>query len=229
MAESLVPVRPDSTGKKLRHRERTVGANTVYEQYVIVENERLISYTGRSVSFRIPGRALTTGQTLMQLFNGAGSGVLVACERISFDQYQTVVKGVLIHPPLIRIRRVSAALTGGVAMSKVAQDTNQSSAALVTLLQDASADGTSAATALGGVAVPDNTGTMTQEVCPRLITAAGYEVADRLDFLDGDEDRCLLREGQGVTVRLDTPVTTTQSPTTDMHVVTVRWSEFTLP
>ncbi len=229
MPESIIGLPTDGSGKKLRSRQRTVGVNVIEEQYILQASERLVSFTGRSATFRIPGRALITGQTLMQIFNGAGSGVILACELMSFDLYQTVAKAATVHPALVRVRRINAALTGGVVMTKVAQDTLQTSAAAVTLLQDASADGTISATALGGVVVPDNAGVVTQEIAPRLITGAGYEPADRLTFLDGDENGFLLREGQGATLRLDTPIATTQSPITDMHVATVRWSEFTLP
>lgn len=224
MADSFIQLPADSTGKKLNTRERTVGANTIHEQVVIPTTYEVITYRGRVGSFRTPGRAGTAGQRLSTLYNSAGSAVIVNVETIAVDLYQTVVKAVGTAPPIIRISRFTTAPTNGTVLSKVATDTAQSSSANVELRGDASADGTSSASALTVTVAAGNL--MTQEYAPRLITAAGYEMADRVHFFH--QDSVYLRAGQGLVVHLDYTATG-QNPITDMWTVTWQWDEFTLP
>lgn len=231
MPESYVQLPANSTGAKVRTRQRLVGANTVEEQFFIPGSERVVSFRGRAGTFRIPGRAATAnGRTLWQIWNGAGSGVLVAVEAVATDIYQTVVKAVTVPPPTIRLYRTTTALTGGAALAKVALDTAQGSSGVVALLQDGTADGTIAATPLGAAAsaAPAGSLILTQEFAPRMITAVGYEMMDRSEFLGDTDSAVILREGQGAILRVDYPAATSD-PITDMWVSVVRWSEFTLP
>lgn len=228
MPESFVGLPADAAGKKLRTRQRTVGANVVDEQYVItMADERLVSFGGRAATFRAPGRAGTTGASLLQIVNAAGSGIIVSVDRLTVDVMGTAVMGVTVIPPVIRLYKLTAAATGGGAVVKTPDNTLQTSNAGVTLLQDATADGTLAATALGAT-IPANLGFISQEYMPRLITAAGYEVADRLDFLAGEKHEQWLHPGQAMLLRLDYTVATA-NPASNHWLTTLRWSEFTLP
>jgi hypothetical protein len=47
MPEDFVQVAPDSTGAKIHTRQRVIGANTIEEQYVIVQEEKVVTYQGR--------------------------------------------------------------------------------------------------------------------------------------------------------------------------------------
>jgi len=225
MPESIIQLPADSTGKKLRTRQRVVGANTVEEQYVLVGDERVVIFQGRTNSFRIPGRAGTTGQRLAALHNATGSTVLVDIHRVWVDLAVTVVKAVTVLPPIIRMYRFTALPTGGTAITKAALDTAQTSNASLTSWQDASADGTSSAAALA-VTLPAGL-VLAQEFAPRLITAAGYEMADRLFFFEGQTD-VTLRPLEGLAINLDYTLAT-QNPITDMWTIGFDWREYTLP
>lgn len=225
MPESYVQVPPQSTGLKLHTRQRTIGANVVEEQFVIPQSQEVVSYSGRASTYRIPGRASTTGQKIASIFNAAASPVIVKLGQIRVDLVVTVVKAVTVLPPVIRVYRVTVLPTLGTALGKVPIDSALTSNASVTLLQDASADGTSSATALTST-LTVGTNVLSQEFAPRLITAAGYEPADRMNFLD--DQNVYLRASEGLVVMLDYTLAT-QNPVTDMYIVSIDWDEFTLP
>lgn len=192
---------------------------------VDTDPKRVISYKGRCNTFRIPGRAGTTGQNLFSLHNASGSTVIVDIEKITLDTVVTVVKAVTVLPPIIRLYRVTVLPTNGTAGTKVAMDTSLSSSASVTVLQDASADGTSSATALTATLPANNV--YTQVFAPRLITAAGYEMLDTFAFLEGENQKITLRPLEGIVVNLAYTVAT-QNPITDMWIVDCKWTEYTV-
>jgi hypothetical protein len=181
-------------------------------------------YSGRFASFRIPGRAGTTGQKLAAIHNATGSAVVATLTGVSVDLAQTVVKAVTVLPPLVRLSRFTALPTNGSAGTKSPEDTAVSSSASVTLWQDASAEGTSSGTALAITPVSG----ITQEFAPRYMGGAGtnplYEPADRLEFLESGEIN--LRPLEGVVVELVYTLAT-QNPVTDMWAVSMRWTEWT--
>lgn len=188
-----------------------------HRQIVIVGDRG--GYSGRACSFRTPGRAGTTGQKLFTIHNATGSTVAVDVDRISVDVAFTAAKAVTVLPPIIRVSRITALPTGGTAPTKAPDDTGNSSSSSVTVLQDASAEGTSG-TALAATTV----GTVTQEFAARLITAAGYEPADRVELLSSGP--VVLRALEGLVVELVYTLAT-QNPITDMWIVTVHWAEWT--
>lgn len=185
---------------------------------------RVISYFGRVGTFRTPGRAGTTGQKIFALHNATGSTVLVDIEKITVDMVQTVVKAVTVLPPAIRLYRVTVLPTNGTAGTKVPRDTSLTSSASATVFQDASADGTSSTTALTAT-IPAGA-VIAQEFAPRLITAAGYEMCDRVEFLSEMNEVITLRALEGVVLVLDY-VLATQNPVTDMWLVSCKWTEYT--
>ncbi len=191
---------------------------------VDTDSKRVVTFRGRSGSFRIPGRAGTTGQKIFSIHNASGSAVLVDVEKIDIDFTSTVVKAVTVLPPAIRMYRVTVLPTNGTAGTKVALDTALSSSASVTILQDASADGTSSASALTATIPAGNV--VAHTFAPRLITAAGYEMFDRMEFLNDGNDRVTLRPLEGLVVALDY-VLATQNPITDMWLVACDWVEYT--
>lgn len=175
---------------------------------------------GRVCTFRTPGRAGTSGQKLFALHNASGSTKVVHINQLVVDLYQTVIKAVTVPPPVIRIHRFTAIPTNGTALTKVAKDSTLSSNNSITAWGDASADGTSSGTALT-VTIPANS-MLTQEFAPRLITAAGYEMFDRTELLDGKD--VVLRALEGIVVFLDYTAAT-QNPITDMWIVGCDWFE----
>ena len=191
------------------------------QQHVIVDANPSLLYKGTACTFRTPGRAGTTGQKILSLHNAAGSTVFVRVTKIAVDLVQTVVKAVTVQPPVIRAWKVTVLPTNGTALTKVPVDSRLTASASVTVLGDASADGTSSASALTAT-LPAGT-IVTQEFAPRFITAAGYEAFDRVEFFsDGEE--VVLGALEGIVVFLDY-VLATQNPITDMWVSSVHWTE----
>lgn len=178
------------------------------------------TFRGRANTFRTPGRAGTAGQKIFALHNATGSTKVVTINQIAVDLVCTVVKAVTVLPPVIRIHRFTAIPTNGTSLSKTARDSSLSSNANITAWGDASADGTSSATALT-VTIPANS-MLTQEFAPRLITAAGYEMFDRTVLIE--DALVTLRALEGVVVFLDYTLAT-QNPTTDMWIVSCDWDE----
>lgn len=226
MAEGIIQLPVDGAGSKTRTRTRTVGANSVHEPYVLVQDPRLITYWGRTATLRTPGRAGTAGQKLFAIHNATGSLIFVDVEKITVDLVQTVVKAVTVLPPVIRAWKVTVLPSNGTALTKVPSDSTKSSSASVTIFGDASADGTSSSSALTAT-LPSGT-ILTQEFAPRLITAAGYEMADRIEF-SGEQDKLVtLNALEGVVIFADY-VLATQNPITDMWIIGCKWTEYTNP
>ena len=223
MPESFIQLPADSTGKKLRSYDKGTPG---HDQYVIQTDERLISYRGRVATKRTPGRAGTVGAKLFALHNATGSTILVDVEKITVDFTATVIKAVTVLPPMIRLWRITVLPTNGTALTKVPEDSALSSSASVTVFGDASADGTLSASALTAT-LPANT-VITQEYAPRMITAAGFELMDRAEFLQDSDEKITLRALEGIVVFADY-VLATQNAATDMWIVSCRWKEYTRP
>ena len=211
----------------------TVGSGANIDTYQLVGNDqRQIvilgnheGFEGRGASFRTPGRAGTTGQKLMALHNATGSTIRVNVHKITVDLVTTVIKAVTVLPPIIRLWKFTVLPTNGTALTKnSANSGNPATSASVTLFGDASADGTGSGTTLT-VTLPAGT-FVAQEFAPRFITAAGYEGADRVEFLLGEEETISLNALEGLCVFLDYTLAT-QNPTTDMWIASMFWEEFT--
>lgn len=190
-----------------------------YQPYYIGDPPNA-AFRGRAQTFRTPGRAGTTGQKIFALHNATGSTKIVHVNQVTVDLAMTVVKAVTVLPPIIRIHRFTAVPTNGTALSKVGRDTALISNASVTAWGDASADGTSSASALA-VTIPAGS-MLTQEYAARMITAAGYEMFDREIFLENTD--VILRPLEGIVVNLDYTLAT-QNPITDMWIVGCDWYE----
>jgi len=180
---------------------------------------RPITYRGRANTFRIPGRVATT-QNLLSLHNATGSTIKVRVTQAWLDFSATVVKAVTVLPPVLRLHKVTVLPTNGTALTKVPQDSTQTSSASVTLLGDASADGTGSTTTLTAT-IPAGA-IYTQEFVARLITAAGYEPMDRVAFLEGDATYITLNALEGIVLQL---VSAVNMVATDMYVAGVEWEE----
>lgn len=180
--------------------------------------------TFRASTFYIPGRAGTSGQKIFAIHNSTTSTVTVRLRKLTVDLYCTVVKAVTVPPPVVRAYKVTVLPTNGTAVTKVALDSlATASNAQVTVFQDASADATSSASALTAT-LPAGT-VLAGEYAARMITAAGYEAADKITLISND-NKVALNPLQGVVVMLDYTAAT-QNPITDMWVVNAEWEEVT--
>lgn len=177
-------------------------------------------FRGRASTFNTPGRAGTAGQKIQSIYNAAGSSVTVVVDKVVIDLLQTVVKAVTVPPPIIRLWKVTVAPTNGTSLTKNKLGGSSTSSASVTVLGDASSDGTGSGTTLTAT-LPAGT-IITQEYAPRLITAAGYEMADRIEFMTDSEVE--LAAGEGLVLFLDYTLAT-QNPTTDRWISCIEWYE----
>jgi hypothetical protein len=196
-----------------------------------VEATPIVTFKGRTGTFRIPGRAGTTGQNLLALHNATGSSVLVDVEKVMIDLAQTAAAGVAptVAPPILRAARFTALPTGGTAPVKVPEDTSMASNASLTLWQDAQTDGVIATTALAVTVNPANS-FLVQEFAPRILvvgTSAStfYEPFDRTVFFEDESVAITLRPLEGLLVRAEYTLAT-QNPTTNVWTVTARWTEY---
>lgn len=173
----------------------------------------------RANTFRTPGRAGTTGQNIFAIHNATGATGKVLINEIDVDITATVVKAVTVLPPVVRIWKVTVLPTNGTAVTKVPLDSSYTSSNNVTVFQDASADGTSSASALTAT-LPAGT-VIDEQFAPRLITAVGDEGSYSVKF---DLEGLTLNALEGVVVFLDY-VLATQNPVTDMWTVSCDWTE----
>lgn len=206
----------------VRTRERSVGGNTVAEQYVIPISERVPSYKGFAASFRAPGRA-AVAQNLFAIFNASAS-VLVGVRRLSVQMDATAALATVAKA--IKSSRITTVPTNGTSIAKGVFDSALTSDAGVTLFGDASADGTSSATTLTSTA-----GTFAwAQLVMRLHTAVGQVLMDDESLIPQlcEDDPVILRQNQGILVSIVAASTAT-NPATDFHVVNCMWEEFTLP
>lgn len=179
-----------------------------------------VLFRGKVLTFNTPGRAGTVGQKILSLHNATNSTIKVYITKVVVDAAFTVVKAVTIAPPMIRLWKVTVLPTNGTSIAKTKIGGTTTSNASVTVLGDASADGTGSATTL--TATLPAGAIITQEYAPRFITAAGYEPADRVEFeISGEIE---LNALEGVVLFLDY-VLATQNPTTDRWIAGMEWYE----
>lgn len=176
------------------------------------------TFKGRACNFRTPGRAGTANHTVFAFWNGSVSKIC-RVKGVGIDLLATVIKAATVIPPIIRIYRITAAPTNGTLCTKTAEDSTLTSDANIVIRGDASADGTLSASAL---AATISGGALTQEFAPRMITAAGYEMFDKVMFFDQTD--LVLRPNEGYVVRLDYAVATA-NPATDFWVCNTIWTE----
>lgn len=230
MVEQYVQVAPDSTGAKLRTRERTIGANVVEEQYVILSKDPVVTSRSWCSTFRIPNRVAS--HPIFTIWNGHATNIL-SVRRLSLEAEMITATAQAAATPttVCRLYRITAAPTGGAAVTRVQQDTNEALGTGVTVLQDATADGTSAATALAAT-VTANAYAWVQ-LLPRL-GAAGSANPAVMSMIPDDsalnaEDPIFLRPSQGLAVRYETVGGTAIAAAAFNLYVKAVIGEFTIP
>jgi hypothetical protein len=219
-----------SSGVKVQRVKECWGADNsardvsgAYPLPVTVDGNRLVTYNGHTATFRTPGRAGTTGQKIFSIHNATGSSTVVCVNELMVHMTATVIKAVTVLPPMISLYRVTVLPTNGTAGVKTPEDTAQSSNASVTILQDASADGTSSGTALTATLT---TSAVDRLFANRMITAAGFDLCMPFRFIADGKNEIVLRPLEGLVVMLDYTLAT-QNPVTDMWAVSCDWVEYT--
>ena len=185
-----------------------------------VSTSLISNFKGRACTFTTLGRAGTSGQKILSLFNDTGSQVTVTINKVFVDLVQTVVKAITVRPPVVRLWKITAPPTNGTVLSKNKIGGTIPSSSSVIVRGDSSADGTGSGTTL--TATLPAGAIVTQEFAPRYITGAGYEPADRMEFL-GDTT-ITLNALEGVVLFLDYTLAT-QNPVTDQWTGGIEWEE----
>ena len=223
MPESFVGLPPDSTGKKHRTRQRTIGANTIEEPYVIPVSERNTLNTVMVSTYRTLGAAALT-QNLLTIENQVGSGRLCAVRRISVQMDATAVL-VAVAPHVI-VNRTTAMPSGGTILPEMQFDTAQTNSAQI-LARGATASNGGAATAI--TATPA-AGQSWSQYTMRIATSVGQIVMDDQSVIPllAENTPIILREGQALVVQV-VAAATTSNPATNNWLVNALYEGYTLP
>jgi hypothetical protein len=214
----ILPTDSGNTGKKVRAKESTVGANTVVEYFFIPSTER--SETGRykanATAAAIP-TAVQTGTTtgMLYLTNPLASTVKVALSRLFLEHNFSTTLAVDLIAPILRVSRIS--FTGTL------------SAATITPAKRATAD--AAAQLLASAAMTGLTVTLVATLFEYvgmtmdLVTGgAGHWQAQQDNWAPDEEgDEIVLAAGEGIVVWNALAVTTANRKLT----INGAWKEYT--
>lgn len=224
MPDSFIALPPDSTGKKTRTRQRTVGANVVEEQYVIPLSERLVHNTVMVSTFRTQGAAALT-QNLLTIENGVGSGRLVGLRRISVQLDTTAALAAVA--PTIEFRRTTALPTGGTVLQETQWDTTATNSGLI-VARGATASHGGALTPITATGTTGSAGW--SQFTMRQATVAGQVVMDDQSVIPqlASDTPIILREGQAIVVQA-IAAATTSNPATNFWIVNAVFDGYTVP
>lgn len=114
MAESIIQVAPDSTGKKVHTFNRTIGANSVEDEVNLLGENYLASYTIPSNGFV---SAATANSHLLQVM--AGASLKVRVRKIEIYQSAMATAAAIMQ---VQILRLTTAGTGGTATGTAVLD-----------------------------------------------------------------------------------------------------------
>lgn len=224
----------DSTavqGVEVRGYRRGALSTDSWDQYVVPVRDRITSFVGRAATFKTVGNAAASQQNLLTLMNASGSAVTVGVNRITLDCLMTAAAGIAptVVTPVVRVRRISAAPTGGSSLAKTARgDSAQTSSSSVAVLGGTASD----AGALTAITAT-NGGILAQKYSPRLLLVGTtpattlYEPVDTIPFFYGEPD-ITLKAGEGLLVSLEGHVAA-GNPAANQWIAEVDWEEYTRP
>lgn len=219
MPESNIGMYPDGTGKKLRMRQRVIGADTIQEQFVLLAHRRVISGEYSVATPRTLGTAATP-QNIASIENPTGSGLIVAIRKLYLVMDSTAV--LVSVAPSIQLSRPAALPTGGTSIVPVKHDSAYGAAASIVRAGTASDGG--AATAITATA---GSPPLSTALTMRLHTAVGQVLQDRMWLIDPsmeERDHIILAPGESVLVQ-----GVVASAATTHFVVNATIEEYTLP
>ena len=237
MPEDFIQVAPDSTGAKIRTRTRTIGANTVEEQYVIVQPEAVAINRVWSNSLRIPypltAAAITAGTNtpIWSLWNGiASGGNSVSVRRLTMEVDTATAHAVL--SPIARLYRMTTAGSGNTAITPVQQYTADTAfSGSVVVRANHAAEAAAGTLALGTLGAAP----MWSQTLPRMqVSGAAFSWPTELNLLPNDsqlmaQDPLIVRPQEGFAIQMYAPAAV--AATAGIWNITVKavLAEFTYP
>lgn len=202
MPEGYVQLPVDSTGKKLRTYEKTVGANTVHEQYVLIAG--FPTYYYQSASSSAVGPVVH-----FDLFNASGSGITVKVRKLFLQQTYVAQTGTAAT---FTVDRTSAVGTGGSSITGIPSD---------------SVDGNISASVTSR-SLPTGGATSSVTWCRLELSGEETDIGSRpawgINVLaEGNETRDVtLNPGEGIKVTKTVGVVTTSGTWSVLAIVTVQ-------
>lgn len=190
MAESFFQVPPDSTGKKIRTRDKVIGLNTVHEQAVY--QSALPTYYAL-----VDAATFATNKQHISLINAAGSGKIVALRKVFAINLQTAtVTGVAVR---MDYKRATAHSAGTLITPNSADSANPALPAEITVR--------TGATVTEGVLLFPQVYT-TDEIAAANTAVANFLAAGFNWIPEGQEIQELrMRPGEGFTLKQITAAT----------------------
>lgn len=231
MTEVRVGVTDQAPGAgvvEVRARERTVGGSVGAEQFVIAQDERVVSFRGEAATFRMIGSAATP-QWLWQMQNAAGTAVLVAVRSVIVHHDHFAAVASTVANGIFSLGRSTGTRAGGTALSKmsagVGPDAAQTSDANVTHVGGASADGTNSL--ITGLTAGSH---MQRRMGNRMHTLVGQVLSPPLELVPPQlaKDGIVLRSGDQLAATVSFGAAA-DNIVGFSYVVSVLWDEYTLP
>lgn len=202
-----------------RTRERSVGGNTVVEQYLLPVDERVASCKAMASSFRVVGSG-AAGQVFATLFNKTGSGVIVVVRRL------TVQNDFVSNTGTVRVfaaSRLTTAPATGTLITPTLFDTSGTHSASVEFRSGASADGTASAITAPAIAPAFRQIEWRGAEAPPIAGQLLMDDQPLVPLLAGD-DPVILAEGEGISAYM------IDVQSASMHtVINCFWEEVTFP
>lgn len=222
MGDSYIQLPADSSGKKLATRQRTVGANTVEEQYVISRSVRVntgvyLSATGVHtivIAASSPQNGTSTG--FWWLYNPGTSGTIVALRRIRFMSQMAAATVAATSP---RIMLQAFTYTGSPSGTVITpRKTDTTMAAAVATLRSTQATSAVTLTQQFHAFLPYAT---------QLSSSGGPAAAADSTYAPDEDEQIVLAANEGVVCyQADAGTATTDGR---RFVTNITWSEYTVP
>lgn len=189
MADSFIALPPDSTGKKLRTRDKLIGGNTVHEQAVFQSALPTFYAVADAVAF-------AANKHHIAIMNAAGSGKMVSIRKVfHINLSLAAVTGVAVRFDVKKATAVSA----GTAITPVSCDTDDVLPAGITVA-------TGATVTEGALLYPVTT--QNDELTAANTAIANYLMqATNLQPEGAEIKEFRLRPGEGFTVKQITSTT----------------------
>lgn len=218
MGASYVQLPADSTGKKLATRQRTVGANTVEEQYVIPISERVRSGVYAATMLCPVAASATNGTTtgFWWLYNPAASGILMALRRVEYQSQNGSALATVTSPRLsINLFTFTGGTPSGTAITPGKLDSAYPTPTGLLKSTQATTTVTLGAPVFAFLPAWSQSG-----------SSGGPSGGTVADWNPAEEGQPVLRAGEGIVCYQPDAGTTSD---TRRQIVDIAWCEYTLP